>query len=124
MIDNDFANRSTDAYSNNLLLQTENKFLYRKNFDNKHNIVATALWRTSQTQSSNYTSTIFGAPSAGMSDPVTGGTIFTIGSGDSEVRTLSGIGNFNYTLLNRYTFNATVNYEGKSSLGKDRKSVV
>ena len=120
-IQNVFANQSYDGYSNNLALQTENKFLFRKNWNDKHSIVATALWRTSQSTSSNYYTIIYGAPSSSMSDPVTGGTIYEMYSGDSEVRTLSGVGNFNYTFLNRYTFNATFNYEGKSSLGKDNR---
>lgn len=116
--ENTYANRSADVYANNLSLQTENKVIYRKNWYNVHNIVATGLWRTSQSINSNYSSVIFGAASAGMSDPSTGGAIESIDSGDSEVRTLSGIGSFNYTLLNRYVVNATFNYEGKSSLGK------
>jgi len=120
-IDNNYANRSTDAYSSNLSLQTENKLIFRKNWEGLHNLVATGLWRTSQSVSSNYSTEIYGASSAGMSDPVTGGAIRGLGSGDSEVRTLSGIGNFNYTLLNRYIINGTLNYEGKSSLGSSNR---
>jgi len=120
-IDNSYANQSTDAYSDNLSLQTENKIIYRKNFEDVHNIVGTALWRTSQSMSSNYSTTIYGASSAGMADPVTGGTIKTLGSGNSEVRTLSGITSLNYTYLNRYIFSGTVNFEGKSSLGKSSR---
>jgi TonB-linked SusC/RagA family outer membrane protein len=120
-IDNTYANRSTDAYSNNLSLQSENKLMYRKNWEDRHNIVATALWRTAQSVSSNYSTEIYGAATAGMSDPVTGGSIRTLGSSNSEVRTLSGIGSFNYTFLNRYIINGTVNFEGKSSLGKTNR---
>lgn len=119
--DNTFANRSTDAYSNNLSLQTENKLLYRRDWNSKHNIVATAIWRTAQSSSSAYTTEIYGASSAGLSDPVTGGTIYSLGSGESEGRTLSGISSLNYTFLNRYILSGTVNYEGKSSLGKSRR---
>jgi len=119
--DNSYANRSTDAYSNNLSLQTENKLMFRKNWYSTHNIVATAIWRTAQSTSSNYSSEIYGASSSGLSDPVTGGTIYSIGSGDSEGRTLSGITSLNYTLLNRYILSGTINYEGKSSLGKSNR---
>lgn len=119
--DNPYANRSTDAYSNNLSLQTENKLMYRKNWGTIHNLVATAIWRTAQSTSSNYSSEIYGASTSGMSDPVSGGTIYTLGSGDSEGRTLSGIASFNYTLLNRYILSGTVNQEGKSSLGKTNR---
>jgi TonB-linked SusC/RagA family outer membrane protein len=120
-IDNSYANLSTDAYSDNLSLQTENKLIYRKNWEEKHNIVATALWRTAQSVSSDYATEIYGAATAGMSDPSAGGSIRSLGSGNSEVRTLSGIGGFNYTFLNRYIINGTVNYEGKSSLGKSNR---
>jgi len=119
--DNYYANLSTDAYSNNLSLQTENKLMYRKNWGSTHNLVATGIWRTSQSTSSSYSSTIYGASSAGLSDPVSGGSIQTLGSGDSEGRTLSGITSVNYTLLNRYILSGTVNYEGKSSLGKSNR---
>ena len=120
-IDDTYANRSTDAYSNNLSLQTENKLLYRKNFEDKHNIVATTIWRTSQSVSSNYSTEIYGAASAGMSDPVTGGSIRSLGSSYSESRSLSAIANVNYTLFNRYIVNGTVSFEGKTSLGKSNR---
>lgn len=120
-INNSYANRSKDAYTNNLALQTENKLLFRKNWNEKHNLVAALVWRTSQSTSSTYSTEIYGAAAAGMSDPVNGGAIRAISSSDSEVRTLSGLGNINYTLLNRYIVNATFNYEGKSSLGKSNR---
>ncbi|MDR0810962.1 MAG: SusC/RagA family TonB-linked outer membrane protein [Paludibacter sp.] len=121
-VDNSYGGLSADAYSNNLSLQTENKLLYRTDWDeNKHSLAATAIWRTAQSTSSNYSSEIYGAAAAGMSDPSAGGSLKGIGSGDSEGRTLSGITSLNYTLLNRYVLSGTVNYEGKSSLGKDKR---
>ncbi|MDD4990853.1 MAG: SusC/RagA family TonB-linked outer membrane protein [Paludibacter sp.] len=116
-VDNQYSNQSTDAYSNNLALLTENKLMYRHNWNSIHNLVATTIWRTSQYVSSNYTSQIYGASSASMSDPVTGGTIYTLGSGDSQNRTVSGISSVNYSLLNKYVLSGTVNFEGNSSLG-------
>ncbi len=62
-MDNTYANRSSDAYSDNLALQTENKLIYRHNWNGIHNLVATALWRTSDSQSSSYSSTIYGVAS-------------------------------------------------------------
>ncbi len=117
-MDSEYANRSMDAYSDNLALQTENKLIYRKNWDNVHNLVATGIWRTSDSRSSSYTTAIYGAASMSASDPSTGGAIASWGSGDSQVRSASGIGSVNYTLLNRYVFSGTANYEGRSSIGK------
>ncbi|MBN2165413.1 MAG: SusC/RagA family TonB-linked outer membrane protein [Marinilabiliaceae bacterium] len=120
-INNSYANRSTDSYTNNLSLQTENQLLFRKNWNLIHNLVATAIWRTAQSTGSAYYTEIYGASTDGLSDPVTGGTISSIESGDSESRTLSGIANLNYTLFDRYVFSATVNQEGKTSLGKNKR---
>ncbi len=121
-INNTFANLSADDNTNNLSLQTENKLMFRKRWnEDMHSVVATGIWRTSQSTSSKYASMIYGAASAGMSDPSVGGAVTSIGSSESEVRSLSGIGSFAYTLLNRYSLNATFNYEGKSSLGNDNR---
>jgi TonB-linked SusC/RagA family outer membrane protein len=119
--DNAYANRSTDAYSNNLALLTENKLMYRKDWQSKHNLVATAIWRTTQSSSSNYSSEIYGAATSSLSDPVSGGAVYSLGSGDSQGRVLSGIESLNYTFLKRYILSGTLNEEGKSSLGKSHR---
>lgn len=118
-----YSNQAIDAYKNTFSLQTENKLMFNKDFlDNKHQIVATAIWRTSQSRTSNYSSTRYNVASAAIADPGSGGgSLLSQGSGTSEVRTLSGLGSLVYTLLDRYTVNATANYEGKSSLGKDNR---
>jgi len=119
--DNLYANRSSDGYSNNLALLTENKLMFRKDWGSKHNVVATAIWRTSQSTSSNYLSEIYGASTPSLSDPVSGGAVSSLGSGDSEGRVLSGIESLNYTFLKRYILSGTLNQEGKSSLGKSNR---
>lgn len=116
-----YANQSTDNLSDKFALQTENKLMFRKNWNDEHNLIATALLRTSQTQSSSYSSTISGAASPGLSDPITGGDVTGIGSGASEVRSTSGIANFHYTLKNRYMLSGTLNMEGNSSLGNSER---
>ena len=120
-MDNVYANRSSDAYNDNLALQTENKLIFRRNWDDLHNLVLTGLWRTSDSQSSNYSSTIYGAASSHASDPSVNGAVVSRGSGASQVRSVSGIGGFNYTYMNRYIISGTVNFEGKSSLGKSNR---
>lgn len=118
-----FANRSSDYYSNNFSLQSEAKLIYAKDWLNKkHQLTATAIWRTSQSRSSNTTSTRYNVASSAIADPGSGGgVLLSQGSGKSEVRSLSGIGSVVYTLLDRYTLNGTFNYEGKSSLARDNR---
>lgn len=127
-MDSRFANRSTDAYSDDLALQTENKLIYRKNWEKKHNLVLTALWNTAESESSSYSSTISGVAAEGLSDPVSGGRMNlnstysgTLNSGDSKGRSLRGSMNVNYTLLDRYTIQGNLNEEGNSSLGKSNR---
>ena len=117
----EYANLSTDALSDAFSLQTENKLLIRKNWNDKHNLIATAIFRTSQSQSSSYTSTISGAASSGLADPTTGGKVRGIGSGSSEVRSMSALLNAHYTFLNRYMVSGTFNMEGNSSLGESER---
>ncbi len=117
-------NFAYDASTNNFSLQTETKLLYNQSFkDNLHNIVATLLWRTTQSSSSSYTSQVYGVANGQMADPTTGGTLYSssINSGSSEARTLSGIANLNYTFMRFLTVNATWNYEGNSALAKTNR---
>ena len=117
----EYANQSTDAYSDKFALQTENKLLFRKNWNDRHNIIATLLFRTSQTQSSSYTSKISGTASSELADPITGGNVTGRGSGSSEIRSVSGIFNCHYTLNNKYMISTTMNMEGNSSLGSSER---
>ena len=119
-IDNTNANYSYDGYSNNLSLLTENKFIFRRQFG-IHGLTATALWRTEQSRSSNSAEAVYGVASPGMSDPVAGGAITSLGSGTSESRIMGAVGMVNYTLFDRYVFTFTVNGEGRSSLSKENR---
>lgn len=121
LMSSEWANRSSDNLSDNFTLQTENKLLYRKNWNEMHNLIATALLRTRQSESSTYSSTISGAASPNLADPTTGGTPTGIGSGSSEVRSMSGILSVHYTLFNKYMFSATVNAEGNSAMGASNR---
>jgi TonB-linked SusC/RagA family outer membrane protein len=113
-----YANQSTDAVSDLMSLQTENKLQYITTVERKHQLIVTALIRTSQTQNSNYTSTTSGNASSGLSDPIIGSMVENIGSGESEVRSVSSIGLLNYTLLDRYVLQTSLTMEGNSAMGK------
>lgn len=115
------ANRSTDAVSDNFVLQSENKLLYNNLFDEVHSVIVTGLFRTDQAQSFSYTSVTSGNASPNLSDPVVGSVVAGIGSGLSETRSVSGIGQAVYTFDDRYVAKATVNMEGNSAMGRNRR---
>lgn len=115
------ANRSTDAVSDNFVLQSENKLLYNKTFDEVHSLIATGLFRTSQSQNFSYTSSTSGNASPELSDPTVGSVVAGIGSGLSESRSVSSIAQAIYTYDDRYVLKGTVNMEGNSAMGKSNR---
>lgn len=115
------ANRSTDTSADQLTIATENQLMYRKNWKEKHALVANAIFRTSETTKSSYGSETSGNASSSLSDPTIGSTVQKVSSGDSKVRSINGIANINYTLLNRYVVNAILGMESNSSMGKSER---
>ena len=115
------ANRSTDATSDAFSLQTENKLIYNNTFAEVHKLIATALVKTSDSQSFSYTSSTYGNASPNLSDPVVGSVVASSGSGNSERRSIMFIGQAVYSYDNRYVLRATLNREGNSTMGKDKR---
>jgi TonB-linked SusC/RagA family outer membrane protein len=115
------ANRSTDATSDAFSLQSQNKLLYNKTIAEKHKVIATALVKTSDSQSFSYTSSTYGNASGNLSDPVVGSVVASSGSGNSERRSIMFIGQGVYTYDNRYVLRATINREGNSTMGKEKR---
>jgi TonB-linked SusC/RagA family outer membrane protein len=118
---NTYANRSTDATTDAFTLQSENKLIYNNTFADVHKLIGTAILRTFDAQSFNYTSSTAGNASANLADPVVGSTVVTSGSGESEVRSISMVGQLVYTYDNRYVVRGTIDYEGNSSMGKNNR---
>ncbi len=112
-----FANRSTDAVDDAFTLQSEAKLLYNNIFAEKHNIVATALFRTYQSQSFKESSMTYGNASSNLADPVVGSVVAGIGSSNSESRSVSLVAQAVYSYDERYSLKASVTYEGNSAMG-------
>ena len=91
------SNRSTDTSSDLLTINTENKLMYRKNWNDKHAIIATAVFRTTETNKSSYGSETSGNVSSGLADPTIGSAVRKISSGDSKTRNINGVALMNYT---------------------------
>ena len=85
------SNRSTDTSSDLLTINTENKLMYRKNWNDKHAIIATAVFRTTETNKSSYGSETSGNVSSGLADPTIGSAVRKISSGDSKTRNINGV---------------------------------
>jgi TonB-linked SusC/RagA family outer membrane protein len=117
-----FANLSVDSMNDNLSIQTENKLQYFKNWNGVHNIVANAVFRTEQGNSSSYGSQTFANGSAELSDPIVGASVAGIDSGESESRSASATFLLNYTLLDRYVVQGSMTMEGNSAMGRSNRT--
>lgn len=115
------ANLSTDATSDAFSLRTEGKFIYNHTFGKLHNLIATALWRTSMAHNFSTTSSTYGNASEHLSDPVVGSVVSGSGSGNSETRSVDFIAQGVYSFDNRYVLRATVNHTGNSSMGRSNR---
>lgn len=117
----EYANRSIDTSSDQLSINTENKLMFIKNWEERHSIISNLIFRTEETSNSSYGSETSGNASPSLSDPSMGNVVQKTASGESKRRTLSGTANINYTFLNRYVFNATATAEGSSAMGKSER---
>ncbi len=116
-----YANQSTDAYTDNLNLQTEQKLMYNHTFADVHSLIATGRFYLSQAENNSYTSATSGNASSHLSDPVAGSVVTTMGSGYSKTRSVSWIAQAVYTYDRRYVVKATINREGNSAMGKSER---
>ena len=115
------ANMSVDATTDAFALQSENKLIYNNTFAEKHKLIATALVKTADNESFSYSSSTYGNASANLSDPVVGSVVRSSGSGNSERRSISMIGQAVYSYDNRYVIRGTINHEGNSTMGKEKR---
>lgn len=116
-----YFNQSADLLSDKQGIQTENKLIFRKNWNRVHNVIATALVRTSESNNSSYASYTSGNASSNLADPTASGSVVSAGSGESKSRSVSFIGSLHYTLLDRYMISGTLNGEGNSSMGGNHR---
>lgn len=116
-----YSNRATDATSDRYSLQSELQLLYNNVVGKVHGLTAKALFRTYQGESTSTSNITYGNASANLSDPINGSAVVAAKSGQSESRTVSTTGVFSYNFDSRYVLNATVNYEGNSTMGKNHR---
>ena len=121
-----WANQAYSGNSESMGIQTENKIMYIKNWQERHKLIANMIYRTSQSTGSSYSSITAGNASSKLSEPITSNNVLGeadngLTSSKSESRSLSGILHLNYTLLNRYVFQASISAEGNSAMGRDER---
>ncbi len=116
-----YFNRSSDLLSDQLYLNTENKFIYNKYLTEKHKILLTGIVQTNEGHNYSYVSETSGNSSTSLGDPTSGSAVSKMESGNSMTRKFRAIANANYMFDNRYIINAGYGYEANSSLGANSR---
>lgn len=120
LVDSD-SNLASDNLSDNMYINTENKFIFRHSFTEKHKIILTGVFQTYEGRSASYGSSSSGTASSSLADPTGGAVVAGIGSGNSLTRRLGFIGNAHYTFNEKYIISAGYRREANSSMGKNTR---
>lgn len=116
-----FFNRGSDMMSDQLHLNTENKFIFNKNFNEDHSIVATQLFQTNESRGFSYASETSGNASASLSDPTAGASVINMGSGNSMTRSMGAISSLFYAYKNKYIINGIYRWEANSAISPQHR---
>ncbi|WP_437921063.1 SusC/RagA family TonB-linked outer membrane protein [Sphingobacterium sp. LRF_L2] len=116
-----YFNRGSDMLSDELHLNTENKFIFNKRFATHHNIIATALLQTNESRKFSYASETSGNASSSLSDPTSGAAVVSMGSGNSLVRSIGAISSLHYAFRDKYILSGTYRWEANTSLSAEHR---
>ena len=116
-----YYNKGSDKISDKSVLNTDNRLIYLKHFNDIHKIVASLSMQTNQSANSSYVSDVDRLASASQSDPSDGGNILRMQSGASETRSIGFFGMVQYSFLDRYYINGGYRYEANSTMGLDNR---
>jgi TonB-linked SusC/RagA family outer membrane protein len=109
---------STQGSSDGLYLTTENRLLFNKTFAEKHKVLLSAKVNTENQSSSSFSGSTTGNPSSGITGLIAGSNTKNLSPGSGHVlyKSMGGLFNAQYTLLDRYIVSGGVGAEASSSL--------
>jgi TonB-linked SusC/RagA family outer membrane protein len=118
-----YVNIGSDAGSDNLYLTTENRLVFLKTWNEIHKVVASGIWQTSDQTNSKFASFTTGNSSSGIYDPIVGSNTKNYAGGSERVlsRSIGGVFNSEYSLMDKYIFNASYRFEASSSLASSSR---
>jgi len=115
---NKYTGMSSESGSDAMYLTTENRLIFNKTFEEKHKVLLSGVWQTTDQNTSSFSGTTSGNSSAGITDLIAGSNSKNYGGGSGHVnyRSVGGLMNGQYSFDERYIFNAGFRMEASSSL--------
>jgi TonB-linked SusC/RagA family outer membrane protein len=115
-------NKAEEGNSLNQSIQTETQMSFGSPFKNKdHELSGALTWATDQSGYEWMNIQSNQIPSTDIQDPAIDAAINWIGNGSGENRLVSGLGNINYKLLDRYMLQGNVRADAHSSFGSNNR---
>ncbi|MBP5346672.1 MAG: SusC/RagA family TonB-linked outer membrane protein [Bacteroidales bacterium] len=114
-------NYALDKDNESFALNTNNKLFFLPELNEDHNLQFILGFRTEDSRNKNFVTAGSNLPSIDLTDPTNGAypsqNSSLFGSSTSEVRNVGLYFNAHYSLLDRYIFGISGNYEGSSKFG-------
>jgi TonB-linked SusC/RagA family outer membrane protein len=119
-IDNN-KNEAKQNVKNNQNVMTRSQLFFTPRINSTHVISGTLMWETTQSQAEYSILSNNRGPSVDIKDPSANSQWATLQSGSNENRALGALANINYTLKDRYIFQANVRVDGSSKFGTSQR---
>jgi TonB-linked SusC/RagA family outer membrane protein len=119
---NSYVNRAREENNMDIELRTETQIAFNSPFKNeKHDISGAITWITQQAEFEKMITQSTNTPSTVIQDPAAEVQINTMATQSGENRSLGGIANINYKLLDRYMVQTILRADASSSFGDNNR---
>jgi len=113
-----YTNIGSESGSDVMYLTTENRLIFNRTFNDKHKVLLSGVWQTTDQSTSSFSGSTSGNASSGITDLIAGSNSKNYAPGNGHVNYLSlgGLMNAQYSFNERYIINAGYRLEASSSL--------
>jgi len=120
---NKYTGMSTENGSDAMYLTTENRLIFNKTFADRHKVLLSGVWQTTDQSTSSFSGTTTGSSSSGITDLISGSNSknYAGGSGHVSYKSVGGLINGQYSFNERYIINAGFRMEASSSLSPAKR---
>jgi len=119
--ENTATNQSSVAMSESFNVETDNKVIYSREFNENHDLTALVNIQTSQFMNEGYNSSVSNIPSASIIDVTGNGVVRGISNASSESRMVGIMSQVHYKLFDKYMLSGGMRADGSSRFGKNKR---
>jgi TonB-linked SusC/RagA family outer membrane protein len=117
-----YVNRAREENDMDIELRTETQLAFNSPFKNEnHELTGAITWITQQSEFENFDTQSTHTPSTGIQDPAAEAQVSYIATRSGEQRSVGGLANINYKLLDRYMVQTILRADAASSFGENNR---